>query len=73
MNSNRKSQAGFSLVELLVLVWYVLILGGGGVGWCMNIYKLASDSRPITDKSQIIRIIGIPVAPMGAIVGYMKL
>lgn len=40
------------------------------VGYCMNIYKLASGIDVITTAEAIVRAIGVVAAPLGAIVGY---
>lgn len=54
------------VVGTIVLLWLAAI-----IGWIMNIIKLvwiASD--PITGVF-IFRIVGVVVAPLGAILGYL--
>lgn len=65
-----KSQNGFTAPELLILVWIALILAGG-VGWIWNIVKMvAICCEPITGMI-VLRVIGIFVPPLGAVVGYL--
>lgn len=54
---------------MLILVWAVIIMMG--VGWVKNIFGLTQCDFEEPYKAEIIRIIGIPVAPVGGIVGYM--
>lgn len=54
---------------MLILVWAVIIMMG--VGWVKNIIGLTQCDFEEPYKAEIIRIIGIPVAPVGGIVGYM--
>lgn len=62
-----KKQKGFTIVELMLAV---LILGGTA-GWIWNIVKIFSGiADPLTLK-MILRCIGIIVAPLGAILGYL--
>jgi len=43
------------------------------IGWVMNIYKLTKYDFDVPLKSEVIRCIGIPVFPLGAIIGYMDI
>lgn len=62
-----KNQKVFTAVELIVSV---VVLAGIG-GWIANIVKLAgSDFDPLTGIV-IIRAIGIVVAPLGAVMGFI--
>lgn len=42
-------------------------------GWIKNIVKLTKCDFEPSYKSEVLRIIGIPVAPMGIVIGYMDL
>jgi hypothetical protein len=45
-------------------------------GWIANIYQLVTvcDFSPDTSyKCEVVRVIGIPVVPVGAIAGYMSI
>ena len=62
-----KKQLGFTIVELLNVL---LVLVGGG-GWIANIVKLVgSNFDPLTGMV-VARAIGIFVAPLGAVLGFM--
>jgi hypothetical protein len=64
-----KKQSGFTAVELIYCA-YGLALLAGGIGWVWNIVKIVgSDFGQITGLL-IIRIIGVFLPPLGAIVGY---
>lgn len=51
----------FSIASFLILA---------AIGWCMNIYKLATENPFIWDGETILRIVGIFLAPLGAIMGW---
>lgn len=62
-----KHERGFTSVELFV----VLVVLLGGVGWVWNIVKIAgSDFAQITGLL-ILRIVGVFLAPLGAVLGYI--
>lgn len=62
-----KNQRGFTVVEVMVVL--IIVLGAGG--WVANIVKLVSSNfDPITGMV-IARAIGIFVAPLGAVLGYI--
>jgi hypothetical protein len=58
-----------------VLAFLVMIMLGlcSALGWGMNIYKFASCDFQEPYKAEIVRGIGIPFAPMGAVVGYFRI
>lgn len=62
---DRLKQLGFTLTELLITV----VVVGGGIGWVWNIVKLIQADLVFTGLI-IVRIIGVFVPPVGAIVGY---
>ncbi len=65
---------GFTLIELVIAVAVILgLLVPGFIGWGMNIYKLTKCDFEAPFKSEVIRIIGIPVVPVGMVVGYCKI
>lgn len=64
-------QKGFTLIELIVVLIILPIGILSGVGWIWNIIKLVGmNFEPVTTLL-VLRIVGIPVAPLGMIVGYM--
>ena len=40
-------------------------------GWCANIYKLANLDFASPYKAEIFRIAGVPVWPMGIVLGFV--
>ena len=59
-------QKGFTSSELIVVI--VLLIGI--VGWIMNIVAIAHANINEISGLLILRIIGIFVAPLGAVLGY---
>ena len=67
MRNQMRRDGGFTIGELL---WVIIILGGC-LGWVLNIIKLvAVISDPLTGMT-VLRGVGIVVAPLGAILGYV--
>lgn len=64
--SNRDN--GSAISGLVILVFYALVI----FGWGNNIYKFAQCDFESNMKEEIIRGIGIPVFPVGVVVGYMN-
>ena len=62
-----RKQLGYTLTEIIVVL---LIMFGGG-GWVWNIVKIASADFSDITGMLILRIIGIFVAPLGAVLGYL--
>ncbi len=44
-----------------------------GIGWISNIYKFASSDFQAPYKQEILRGIGIPFTPLGAVLGYVHI
>lgn len=60
-------QKGFTLPELLI----VLICVVGAIGWVMNAVKIITAiSDPLT-RMFILRCVGLFLAPLGAILGFI--
>lgn len=61
-----KNQRGFTLFELVIVLLWLAAIGG----WAANIVKLVAMS---TDdmKMFILRCIGIVVAPLGVVLGFL--
>ena len=56
-------------VSVDTVVGFIVLFGLALIGWFMNIYKLVVH-LPATDFETLIRIAGIPLAPVGALLGY---
>jgi prepilin-type N-terminal cleavage/methylation domain-containing protein len=62
-----EKQRGFTAVELLVVVLFV----AGAGGWIANIVKLVGMSFDQITGMLVVRAIGIFVAPLGAVMGFL--
>lgn len=60
-------QRGYTIVELLFVL--VMVLGVGG--WIANIVKLVGSSFDPLTGLVVARVIGIFVAPLGAVLGFL--
>ena len=49
----------------IFLVWVAAV-----VGWIMNIVAIAGSSFDVLSGMLVLRIVGIFVAPLGAVLGY---
>ena len=60
------------MLNMIRLIPILLVLLGAG-GWVANIYKLVSTGFVIAQWGgmEILRVIGVVVAPLGAVLGYM--
>ena len=69
MKRFRKHQQGFTIIELVAVICSLSVVGG----WIANIYKLASSDIPLVAWTavEILRVVGIPIAPLGAVMGYL--
>lgn len=52
---------------------YIVIMLIGGIGWCMNVYKLIKCDFKPSYKAEIIRGVSCFVFPAGAIAGYINI
>lgn len=53
-------------ISLVVIIIYLILF----IGWGLNIYKVTiSPLEPLTTMA-IVRIIGIPLAPLGGFLGW---
>jgi hypothetical protein len=57
---------------IIPLLLYGTIVIGGGIGWIRNIVTLVHHDSGVVDGEVIVRAIGIPVAPVGAVVGWFN-
>lgn len=49
---------------------YTTLLAAAIIGWGMNIYKIFTMSWDVLTVELIIRIVGVPVAIIGAVAGW---
>lgn len=62
-----KFQQGFTIIELSV----VLLALFGSVGWVWNIIKIVQTGFDVITGMFIARCIGVFVAPLGAVLGFL--
>ena len=65
-----KTQNGYTSVELVIAMFWLLVVPAGVFGWVWNIVKIIHTCCAVIDGMLIVRVIGIFVAPLGAIIGY---
>ena len=63
----KKTQAGFTIAELLVVV--LLVAGAGG--WIANIVKLVAMNMDNITGMLLVRAVGIFVVPLGVVMGFI--
>ena len=48
------------------------LFGAVGWGWAMNLQKILNGSCGANYGCVAVRVIGVPVVPLGAVVGYLQ-
>jgi prepilin-type N-terminal cleavage/methylation domain-containing protein len=66
-----KKQRGFTITELLAVVFLLSVIVAGAFGWVWNIVKLVGMSMDPLTGMLIVRAVGIFFVPLGCIVGYL--
>lgn len=61
------NELSFALVGLLLMV----VFFAGFAGWVFNLHAIFTGFDAMQTNEQIIRIIGIFIAPIGAVVGWL--
>lgn len=64
----KKLQQG--IAGYVLLVWLAIVLIGGG-GWVANIVKLADMGLDHISGMLVVRVAGIFVPPLGAVLGFI--
>ena len=54
-----------------IVPFYLLIVLGGGVGWVRNIIAVTQSNFASIDGEIVVRVVGIPVVPIGAVMGWV--
>jgi len=62
-----KNQKGFTLFEVMAVLFIIAAIGG----WITNIVVIAHSDFNHIDGMLVIRVIGIFLAPLGAVLGYV--
>lgn len=63
-------QKGFTVIPFVLMLVYFLVGIAAVIGWVLNIIDIANADFSHVTGMLIIRIIGIFVAPIGAVLGY---
>jgi len=61
-------------IFLVALIGYLLVCAVmllGAYGWIMNVYEIAQSSGEPLNGLFILRLIGVPVVPLGALLGFV--
>ena len=53
------------------VLFYLLFLVGGGIGWARNIIAVTQSDFASINGEIVVRVIGIPVVPIGAVMGWV--
>jgi hypothetical protein len=53
-------------VLILISIWLAAV-----IGWILNIVTLAQSSFDVLTGMLVLRVVGIFVAPLGAVLGYI--
>lgn len=64
------NQKGFTVVEIVMLIYVVVALAAIW-GWIWNIVKIVHSDFAVMSGLLICRIVGIFVAPLGAVLGFL--
>jgi len=62
----RDAQKGF--MSLWIFGWLIFLVGG--VGWILNIEKIAGSSFDPLTGIVVLRCVGVFLAPLGAVLGF---
>lgn len=63
-----KNQSGFTAIEILVVIIATAMAGG----WIANIYKIITFGFAVSEWGgmEVARVVGVFLAPLGAVLGY---
>lgn len=61
-----------TIVAIARVLWFALCIAGL-IGWILNIVKISQITAPLGDWTmfEIARAAGVPLAPLGAVMGWM--
>lgn len=63
----RQQQRGFTLIEFFAVVVFLTLVGG----WVANVVKIVGTGFADFNGMLIARCIGVFVAPLGAVLGFL--
>ena len=56
---------------ILVCLFVVVFMAAFGAGWVMNIIQLFSCDFTEVDSKEVLKIVGVVFAPIGAVMGWI--
>ena len=59
------------IIPGLVISAYLSLVIGGSIGWIRNVIAVVHSDFSHIDGMTVVRVIGIPAAPLGAVVGWI--
>jgi hypothetical protein len=59
------------LGAIFLIVIVVALFGAAGYGWVMNLVAIAKANFSQVDGMIILRVVGIFIAPIGVVLGYL--
>lgn len=67
----KRFQSGFTLVDMAITLFFLVIGLGGVIGWIINIVDVAHASFAHLTGMVVLRVVGIFVPPLGAVMGFI--
>jgi hypothetical protein len=64
-----KHQKGYTTLNIGILIYAALMIGGV-IGWVLNIVDIVHADFDNVTGMLVLRIIGVFVPPLGAVLGY---
>lgn len=64
----RNKQKGFTIAELVIVILLLVCL----CGWIGNIVRLVDVIKQPLTAFEVLRIVGVPVAPLGVVLGFIS-
>jgi uncharacterized membrane protein len=55
-----------------MIVFVVVLFIFAAVGWGMNVYKTVKLDFDAPYKAEVMRVVSIPLVPVGAVMGYVS-
>jgi hypothetical protein len=59
------------IISGLIIPVYLVLAIGGSVGWVRNVIAVVYSDFSHIDGMTVVRVMGIPAAPVGAVVGWI--
>ena len=66
-----KSQRRFNLIKESIVLFIISLAAAGMWGWVWNIIKIAGSDFGTITGLLVMRVIGVFLAPLGAVMGFL--